>query len=780
MTRTRARVPALAFVPVPVHVVALALTLAAAACDPAPLPTPATVAGAPCRAARQSDVYTADGVNTRTGCMLVNLSLGSVSGAADLILPVSLVRSEGNAPTPDLYPNIYFGRGNWLNVDEYVTRETNEFETNQVFILHTPNGDTVYDYPISMPEAKLPGARPDTGTDDRLVPRRGQAWRTRPFDGTILEPITFGFRITYGNPHDSRTLRKEYGPVELVGRRHAYLLSELRRASIYGGPANSIRIHRDNYGGGGLPRVTFMSTLYDELNLTPLVIEGARARPDGQPGWAVIATSTMTHGWQSRVTAYALPSGDIERLVSSGRNAQENSLTTFTYDATMNAAQTTLRAISQQEGVLPPAPPAVGPPAPGDMRTVKRLEVTGRAAGNSPSWPYAITTLVDRTRTGADRTQLVTECDHGQRGHGFTLQTPNARYFTFNQPDGTAAAYEYADEASRGLLLRSIDPLGKEIWIDYNTARGGGAQTDPRPERVTAFEAKMINVQDRGSTDWLFFYLRYDIFSARTWGIPLIGKVGSPRADPRSSTDRMIAYRGLYQSYSDRYMNNRINVTFDVPRASAGPDGRTAWEYRGLDGFTYETWDEDGIMYWYRYVDTGDQNVETIDKYLMGVKQERTVRDRYGRTLRKTQYDGNQEYTLTYHLNAAGQTDWIEDSATGERFTVNAWNATRSTVTDAVLARNNMTVSSYRTGADDFGNPEGNGTITFGPVTVSLSTTRLAGGLLRSTSVTGPAGLSLASDLDYAMGDSVANSRRANGQIQTMTPRPMMAMGGCK
>src|SRR5581483_11921379 len=430
--------------------------------------------------------------------------------------------------------------------------------------------------------------------------------------------------------------------------------------------------------------VTFESSLYENAAINPLVVRGGQIRTDGKPGFAVTALATLLHKWTSTVTANANADGDVEQLGSSGRNDKEVSLTSFTYDPTKTAGVTVFKTILEQEGIPPT-----------DLRSIKSIAITGRAASDSATWPYAVTGMTDTTILNVARTSLVKECPHKDNSWGWVGQTPRDTYFTFVFPDGTTSAWEYARDENRSVLVRTSDVFEKQTWYNYNAPRGGGA---PPTNADTGFELSSVYATDKDSSGPpLYFKYRYDIFSARTYHLPLVGKI----SHPITSGDRVVYYRALYGNYDDNWqMPKRNNQSFDVPWGIAIPDGRTRWEYRGLDGFTYETWDEDLFMTWYRWVDQnqlgdGTYDEEPIETYVMGTLQSRTYRDRFGRLEKRIDFDGAKQVTTTYHITPEGFTDRVDDDGTGESFVVSAWNPSRSGVTQASLTRNKQTVASF-------------------------------------------------------------------------------------
>ncbi|MEP7119932.1 MAG: hypothetical protein ABJE95_03435 [Byssovorax sp.] len=727
--------------------------------DPPPVPTtpPAVVTTAPCKAALVTDTFTADGIDTRTGCLLVTMTLGSAAGASDLSLTPALVRSEGNVPPATLYPAPWFGAGVWLSLDEYLTNDG-----DKVLTLHTPNGDVVYDQVSAVPDATELDPSDDRNT------KLWKELRTRPFDGTFLWWDKTGYTITVGNPGDSRSLTKKYQTaLPNDPGSDARLLTRVEKASIYKGRRNSIDIKR-TYTKEGLS-VELSSSLFEGSGLKPLVISAPLPRADGLAGYQIGAVTTLLHGWSSAVTAVVSDQGHIEQVISRGRNADDIHQTSFTYFNAATPATTVVQSIVEQEGPQ------------GDPRTQRSIELKDRAAAASPTWPFAVTTIIDHARPGADLTDVMTECPRQQSTQSNTKTLPT--YFTYNSADGTSAAWEYADADTRGMLVRSKDAVGQETFLEYNLARGGGTPNNPQP--ATAFELKFLTTRNGTGKEQLFMY-RFDRFSANVFGLPMIGKVSIPKA----VGDKQVISRSVFGERADPQNGGRFIRTFDVPRGVAGPDGRTRWEYRGIDGFTYETWDEDGVMLWFRWIDQdksadGTYDKETIDTYLMGVKQSRSTRDRFGRLLSRVDFDpalpANKQPTTTFNLTKDGFTDRIDDSATGESYNVKAWNGPRTAVTSSTLERAGQKVITLDRPADDLGNPEGAGTVTLGPVKITTSTERLGGGLLKSSAITGPNGRALKSELAYAPKDAVPNQEKLNGKRATaVTPRSMTAKGGCQ
>jgi hypothetical protein len=717
-----------------------------------------------------TDTYTDEGINTRTGCMVVTLSLGAVAGASDLTLPVSILRSEGNLPPSGLYPASWFGLGGWLSVDEFVTKDR-----DGVFTLHSAMGDVVYDYRVRVPwRGQL------DPNDDSKTPLY-RAYRTRPFDGTFLWAERDGsYTISMGNPADSRSLTKRYratlpaNPANATAR----LLSRLEKASIYRGPINHIDIAR-TYTASDVA-LTFSSSLYDGTGLTPLEVRGPMPRADGIGGYEITATSTLLHGWSSTVRAVFTESGNVERLVSDGRVTGEQHVTTLTYFDEETPEKTVLRTLVQQEGTD------------SDRRTLSSFEITDRAPQASTSWPFAVKTWIDRTRPTTPYTHIITECD---TTYSTTTQA-NPRYLTFNSPDGSGVGYEYANDEARQMLVRTKDALGQETELTYNTARGGGPTTANQP--ATALELKWVEITPEGALpgQQAQFMYRFDKFSIDTYGLPLIGKV----SEPFSMGDRQVYYRAVYGQVSDQYNGGRKLRTFDVARGVADVSGMTRWEYRGLDGFTYEAWDENKVMRSYRYVGEnpnpdGTFNTENIDFYIMGAAQTRTTRDRFGRVLRVVDFDPtlnpmgvtdptmalSAHPTTTYQLTPEGFTSRIEDTGSGEVAEVVSWNSSRTTVTSGTVTRGGQMISQFTLPADDAGNQEGTGSITIGPLQFTTEAIRSAGGRLERMSVTGPGGRSLSAELGYGNGEIAPTSERVNGQaLWAYSMQPMTATGGCR
>lgn len=736
------------------------LTLTTTTCDPSggpPTTAPPALAKAPCKATVVTDTITDDGIDTRTGCVLITMSLGAVSGSTDLTLPVAISRNEGNLPPAMIYPGAWFGLGGWLNVDELVTKEK-----DGVYVLHTPRGDTLYDYQVVVPWYGL--LDPDDDSKSKVY----RAYRTRPFDGTFLWEEKDGYTITVGNPADSRSLAKLYkgAPAGSGAPANARLLTRMEKASIYRGPLNFIDIKR-TYDASGV-ELQFTSSLHEGTGIAPLVVKGPIARADGKPGYTITATSTLLHGWSSTVDALLDEKGNVEQLLSGGRSADESHRTSFTYFDVATPEKTVLRSLVEDEGTDT------------DRRVMRSLEIKERAAGASPTWPYAVKTLVDHARPGADRTSIVSECPTT-----FSTTTRSGpAYFTFNFADGTGTAYEYADDDGRNMLVRTNDAYGQEIELQYNTGRGGGPVDKNQP--ATAYELKFMDVRGQAAGQSQLFIYRFDKFSVESYGIPFLGKV----AISKGLQDGPVVYRAIHGDKADEHNGGRVIRTFDVPRGVAGADGRTRWEYRGLDGFTYETFDEDGVMLSFRWTGKdknadGSFDTELMDIYLMGVVQSRVTRDRFGRVLERLDYDpalpADKQPKTVYTLTKDGTTSRIDDTGSGESLEITGWNDPRSAVTEGALSRNGKVIASFSLPTDDFGNPEGKGTVAIGPVSFTTTTERVTAGLLRRTSVTGPTGRTISSELGYADGDTVPNQQKSNDEVTVgLTPKAMTAKGGCK
>jgi hypothetical protein len=741
----------LAFVPM------CAPSATSASCPPAP-------AAAPCKATLVTDTLTKEGIDTRTGCLVVNMALGSVDGATDLSLAVSLVHNEGIVPPTSLYKDAWWGLGTWLSVDEYVTKDS-----DTQYTLHTPNGDVVYDKEARVPDATQSTVDAKDDSKTTLV----TAYRPRPFDGTLLFVKDCSYRIVMGNPLDTRSLTKWYGDAfpGADAKSTTRLLTRLSKASIYKGPTNEIVIKRNYDCSNGGPTVTFTSSLFTDSGKTPLTVWGARPRDDGAKGFQVKALTTLLHGWQSTAVALAKENGNIEKVTSNGRNKDETQQTAFTYMNEDTATKTVFGSIVVQEGSA------------ADLRTLSSLEFTKRDDGSDKSWPFAVQTMVDHSRPGADRTHVISECDHKSNA---TYALP--KYFTFNYPEGTSAAYEYADDHYRGMLVRTLDVTGKETLLNYNLARGGGDPGSSTP--ATAFELHFFQVNTGGKVAQQILY-RYDKFSADTYGpsagngLPMVAKVSVPK----SVGDKQVLYRAVFGDVNDQTAG-RVQRSFAVPRAVAGTDGRVRWEYRGLDGFTYEVWDEDGVLMTFAWTGSdkngdGTYSTETIETAILGVPEKRVSRDRFGRITQAVDLDpalgADSQPTLTYHIPADGVTDRIDDSATGERFAIGSWNGPKSSIVSGTLTRNGTTVSSFSAPQDDFGNTDGAGSVKLGSVTMSTSVQRASAGLLKSLTVSGPGAQSVAGVLGYQDKDMVPNSYTMNTQTsRSVAPKAMTAEGSCK
>jgi hypothetical protein len=734
-----------------------------AACKPDDPPTtvptkpPTAVTKAPCKPALVTDSFTEDGIDTRTGCLLVTMSLGSVAGAMDLSLAPALIRSEGNAPPAILYPAAWFGSGVWLSVDEYVTADSDSVRT-----LHTPNGDVIYDFISAVPDYASLDPKDDRNTT------LWREFRTRPFDGTFLWSDEKGYYITVGNPGDSRSLTKKYtARLPNDPGSNARMLTRVEKASIYKGRRNYIDIER-TYDKSGLA-LQFTSSLFEGSGKTPLVITAPLPRTDGKPGHQIGAVTTLLHGFPSAIAAVVNDKGNVEQVLSRGRNDNEVHRTSFAYFNEATPATTVIQSIVEEEGPLD------------DPRTQRSVEIKERADAASMTWPFAVKTIVDHTRPGADMTHVMTECPQTFSGQSATTTLPT--YFTFNFADGTSAAWEYADDTARNMIVRSKDAVGQETFLQYNLERGGGVPGASQP--ATAFELKYLTTRNSPGTEQQFMY-RFDRFSANVFGLPMVGKVSVPKG----LGDKQVISRSVFGERADEFNGGRFIRTFDVPRGVAGPDGRTRWEYRGIDGFTYESWDEDGVMLSFRWIDQdknadGTYDKETIDSFVMGVQQTRTTRDRFGRMLSRVDFDpalpADKQPTTTFNITAEGFTDRIDDSATGQSFNVKSWNGPRTAVTSATLERGGQKVIAFDTPADDLGNPDGAGTVTMGPVKFTTNTDRLGGGVLKSSVITGPNGQALKSDMGYAKKDAVPNEQKLNGKADTViTPKPMTAKGGCQ
>lgn len=738
------------------------------ACDPDDKPapkatTPDPLAAAPCKATWPSDGFTSDGVDTRTGCMVVAMTLGSVAGAVDLSLPVALVRDEGATPSSALYPKAWFGLGTWLSVDEWVSYESTA-DGAQKLTLHTPNGDVVYDTMVRAPYAEHDQS--DPGDDSKVGLR---SWfRSRPFDGTLIRKTQTGYIVRSGNPGDTRSLTKEFEePLPGADPKKSFdrLLSAYSKASIYRGPPNRIDVDR-SYVEGNVS-VTFRSSLFEGSKHTPLVVRAALPRADGEAGSMIEATTTLLHGWSSVVRAFADERGNIERVVSSGRKEGETHTTSFAYWNDETPASTVFASVVEREGTGD------------DSRIVKSIELVERADGKSPTWPFAVKKIVDHTRPGADRTHVVTECE---TTHPQSATPARATYFTFNDADGTSVATEYAEDVHKNVPIRQLDADGRTTVLQYNHPDGGG--TPGQRVKETAYELKWVFVPSNmvgGDQNMVY---RYDRFSIDTYGIPLVGKIAIA-----GSTDKLVLYRALYGKTADPFNGGRVVMSYDAPRMTAGPDGRVRMEYRGLHGFTFETVDEAGVVTKYRWLDQGQSpngtyDEEVVDVYVMDVLQQRIKKDRFGRLLERVDHDpalGAAQPTTKYHLTADGYVDSIADTATSELFEIKAWNAPRSAITEGTLTRNGTPVRSVSATVDDFGSADGESTVTLGPITYQTTTTRGTAGVLTALAVTGPAGRRLETGLGYAPGDLSASSRTINGEpVESATPKPIAATGGCK
>src|SRR6185369_9330797 len=78
-------------------------------CHPGPpSKPPPTLTKPPCQATLTTDVVTDEGIDTRTGCMIINMALGSATGSTDLTVAALMVRNEGNVPPAGLYPTPWF------------------------------------------------------------------------------------------------------------------------------------------------------------------------------------------------------------------------------------------------------------------------------------------------------------------------------------------------------------------------------------------------------------------------------------------------------------------------------------------------------------------------------------------------------------------------------------------------------------------------------------------------------------------------------------------------
>lgn len=753
-----------------IGVVALALL---AGCHPddggsptAPKPPPGTTAPplsvAPCKKTWVTDGFTDEGIDTRTGCMVVAMTLGSVTGALDLSLPVALVRDEGLAPPSDLYQKAWFGSGTWLSTDEYVTDDSTS-DKDIKLTLHTPNGDVVYDTLAKAPWAE-PGD-PDLG-DDSKVPLRA-VWRSRPFDGTVLRWTSGAYLIRSGNPGDTRSLTRVYAD-QFRGTgsyKPTYRLSSLSKASIYRGPLNTIEIKR-SYGDPDVS-VTFTSTMYDGSAAPPLEIKAALARDDGDPGSMIEAKTTLLHGWASTVRAYLDEKGNVERVVSGGRKPGEAHTSVFTYTGTDKPETTVFATIVEKEGAASSA------------RALRSLEIKERADGASTTWPYAIKSFVDHSRPGADRTSVVKECDSKASG---SIPAARPTYFTFNRPDGTSVATEYAGDDSKNVPVRAVDEEGRLTMLQYNSPQGGGTPNARVPG--TAYELKWVHLPN--ASPGISVLHRFDRFSLDTYNLPFVGKV----AISSGLVDKAVLHRALYGTTNDPLNGDRVIATFDAPRMQAGPDGRVAMEYRGLDGFTYETIDEAGVVIKHRWVSTekspdGTYATETIDSFLMDAPQTRVVRDRYGRLVQRVDFEPalamNAQPTSTYSIRPDGFVDKISDTGTGELFEVLAWNAPRSAITKAQVTIGGTVIRSFEAQADDFGGGDGTSTVTLEPIQTKTTHQRGDGGVLLGKTVSGPGGRSVATTLDYADGDAIPRSRSINGQsVESVTQKPLAANGDCK
>jgi hypothetical protein len=731
-----------------------------------PKPTPTTpppLVTAPCKKTWVTDGFSDEGIDTRTGCMVVAMTLGSVAGAVDLSLPVALVRNEGIAPPATLYPKAWFGLGTWLSVDEYVSDDSTS-KADIKFTLHTPNGDVVYDAQVKAPYAEFDQS--DLGDDSKVELR---TWfRARPFDGTLLRRTATGYIIRAGNPGDTRALTKEYEeplPGQDPKKSFDRLLSTYTKASIYRGKPNSIDIKR-SYVDGDVS-LTFASSLFEGSGLTPLVIKAGQPRSDGAAGSMIAATTTLLHGWSSTVSAFAKENGNIESVVSSGRKTGETHTTAFTYANEGTPDSTVFASILEQEGGA------------GAGRVLKSLELKERAAVSSPTWPFAVKTMVDHARFGADRTHIVSECPSEM---GSNPTPPRATYLRFNYAEGTTLATTYAEDQYKNLPVLSLDGQGNKTEMIYNRPEGGGVPGKLVPE--TGLELKWVYVLSNMVGGDQAIQYRFDKFSIDTYHIPLVGKV----AIMAGLKDRQVLYRAHYGLVADPLNGNRRVMTFDAPRMSAGPDGRVRTEFRGLDGFIYETVDESGAVTKYTWLDQ-DKNgstydKETIDVSLMGAPQQRLVKDRFGRLLQQVDFDPalpmNQQPATLYQLTKDGYVDKITDTGTGEVLDIKGWNPPRSAMTSASLTRNGMTVRSLQAAVDDFGANDGVGTVTLGPIKYSTSTTRGLAGVLTAVSVTGSNGRVLSTALDYADGDVAPNRRTINGQpVEAATGEPLVAKGGC-
>jgi hypothetical protein len=725
-------------------------------------PPPPVLTAAPCGPVFLTDIITEDGLDTRTGCMVVTMALGAVTGAADFSLSVSLVRNEGNPPPAKLYADSsWFGLGTWLSVDEYITNDGKD-----VYTLHTPRGDALYDAEVLL----LP-----TKSSTSSVQYFGPVYRTRPFDGTLLIRNINDFWIAVGNPYDTRSLVKWYDapfPGDDASSK-TRILHKLTKASIYRGQENAITITR--HYDENKAALEIGSDLYAGKLAIPFTVDGAQARSDGNAGFEVKAVTTLLHGYQSSVLARIKPNGNIEQLVSTGRNASETHQTAFTYANEDNAAQTIFETVVEKEGSTK------------DTRTLRSIELKPRADASSQAHPFAVQTMIDHTRPGADLTNIVSECSSKLPPSWGSKAQPS--YLTVNFADGTGVGWEYGTPDARGQLVRTKDAYGKETRIMYNLARGGGDPGSSQP--ATAFELHYMEVQDDGASTWEPLYFRYDKFSAVQYKLPMLGKVSVSSG----SADKQVLYRAVFGTIADKYNGNKPIMTYEVPRAVAGPDGRTRYEYRSLDGFTYETWDEDNVMTAFRWLDQ-DQNVngkydkETIETYVLGndqtpgVKLSRVVRDSFGRTLQRVDYDPGPPAvaaTTTYHVTPEGFTDRIDDTGTGETYDVTGWNDSRSGVTAATLSRGMQTVAAFSAPQDSFGNPDGQGTVTLGPITYKTSAAAVGAGLMQTMSVTGPNGQSSTATLGYADNDSAPNLWSLNGSAKhSSAPKAMTATGGCK
>jgi hypothetical protein len=608
--------------------------------------------------------------------------------------------------------------------------------------------------------------------------------RQRPFNDTYLCAAINGspantaplVTIYYGNPNDTRSLRKEFYAAT-PGAGPPYLLGAVAKASVYHGERNEIRITRNPAvpGSQATQETIFTSSLYDsgwDPYNSPCGTTTTTTPPAQLPAqtcsgkWAldvktsaqkITAVQTLTTCTQLTTTVDLDTDYNIEAITAPGRNSAEHHITTYTYKG-YSDNRWIVASISDQEGSA------------GSLRTFQQASFDRRGEGVEK--PFAVEVIHDTTEPSAEQTHQVTLCPATPAFQNPGGRTGYPQYLTFNWADGTSVADEYTNEQYGFWAIgRRVDTNDLQTLTYYNTGVNAGSTTIPTSPD-TRYEVSHVLLSSKGQSISESTML-YEKDMIDTYHVPFIYKVISG-ADPlvTSAIPRSVFHEALYTVPTPMFNAGAATTMGAAPPAPAPTApffSEKPWAYADHDGRIHQDeYSPDGFRYWHADV-TGAGMVSTVfglnanfsltssdpasrgqscqetmyrglaiasgTQYSTAVTN-KTLRDRFGHVLQTTDMDTTPA-TVTYHMTPQGYVDYVKNEVTGDKLTITSWNDTRTAVTGSTFQSANGTVLSQNTlPADSFGNIEGMGSLTRGPLTWNLTSTRDTAGVLLTHTAT--------------------------------------------